>query len=228
MGNGLMEKAMSQDDYQEYLDKIANIFRISDSHSSILYDIKIKDYQARAKLSIVNMEGEKKEFQDIMLDCDQAFSSSFLIPLVEKICEIVEVQTKDIVNLTEDDLVTFRIITNNNDLFTIDGLSPDDANNLLLLSQNIQVSSPKSISSSRKGGLMIFTIIILIIIAGLFTAVLECRADINMIRDTMETTQKSMYHIRYELEEKFKQLDTKYSCSSIKFNKLDKEIDSND
>lgn len=49
-----------------------------------------------------------------------------------------------------------------------------------------------------------------------------------MIRETMEATQKSMYHIRYELEEKFKQLDTKYSCSSIKFNKIDKEIDSND
>ena len=75
---------------------------------------------------------------------------------------------------------------------------------------------------------MIFTIIILIIISGLFAAVLECRDDINMIRDTIDTTQESMYRIRYELEEKFKQLDTKYSCSSIKFNKLDKEIDSND
>ena len=169
MKNGLMEKEMFKEDYQNYLDKIANVFRISDKRSSIIYDIKIKDYQALAKLSIVNMEGEKKEFQDVLLDCDQDFSSSFLIPLVEKICEIVDVQTKDIVNLTENDLVTFRIITNNNDLFTIDGLSPDDANNLLLLSQKIQVSSPKSISSSRKGS---GNIVGLLFMIGLFTIAL--------------------------------------------------------
>ena len=64
MENGLMEKEMFKEDYQNYLDKIANVFRISDKRSSIIYDIKIKDYQALAKLSIVNMEGEKKEFQD--------------------------------------------------------------------------------------------------------------------------------------------------------------------
>lgn len=169
MENSLIDKKICREDYQNYIDKIANVFRISDRRSSIMCDIKIKDYKALIKLSIVNMEGERTEFQDVLVDFDQDFSSSFLIPLVEKICEIVEVKTKDIVNLTEDDLVTFRIITNNNDLFTIDGLSPDDANNLLLLSQNIQVSSPKSISSSRKGS---GNIVGLLFMIGLFTIAL--------------------------------------------------------
>lgn len=162
MENGLMEKKMTKEDYQDYLDKIVNIFRISDKRSSILFEIKIKDYQALAKLSIVNMEGEREDFQDTLLDCDQDFSSFFLIPLVEKICEIVEVQTKDIVNLDGDDLVTFRIITNNNDLFTIDGLSPDDGNNLLFLSKENQVSSPKSIPSNNQGSGSIIGFLLLI------------------------------------------------------------------
>ena len=114
MENRLMEKNLTKEEYQDYLVKIVNIFRISDKRSSILYEIKIKDYQALAKLSIVNREGQREEFQDTLLDCDQDFSSFFLIPLIEKICEIVEVQTKDIVHLSSDNLVTFRIITNNN------------------------------------------------------------------------------------------------------------------
>ena len=162
MENSLIDKKICREDYQNYIDKIANVFRISDRRSSIMCDIKIKNYKALIELSIVNMEGEKKEFQDVLLDFDQDFSVSFLIPLVRKICEIVEVKTKDIVNLKEDDLVTFRIITNNNDLFTVDGLSSDDANNLLLLSQKIQVNSPKSISASSKGSGNIISILFMI------------------------------------------------------------------
>ena len=44
-----------------------------------------------------------------------------ILPLIQKICEVAEVETKDIVNLSDDDLVTFRMITKHNDLFTVDG-----------------------------------------------------------------------------------------------------------
>ena len=165
MENRLMEKNLTKEEYQDYLVKIVNIFRISDKRSSILYEIKIKDYQALAKLSIVNREGQREEFQDTLLDCDQDFSSFFLIPLIEKICEIVEVQTKDIVHLSSDNLVTFRIITNNNDLFTIDGLSPDDADALLSLSKQVHTNPPISISSNSDGTGNIFGLLFMI---GLF------------------------------------------------------------
>ncbi len=146
-----------------------NIFGISNNRSSILFEIKIKDYQALAKLSIVSQEGETEEFQDTLLDCDQDFSSFFLIPLVEKICEVVEVQSKDVVNLSDDSLVTFRIITKHNDLFTVDGLSPDDAGSLLTLSENVKVAPEKSISSNEKG---IGNYIGFLFMIGLFTIAL--------------------------------------------------------
>ena len=45
METSLMGKDMTRDDYQDYIDKIVNIFRISDSYSSILFDLKINNYQ---------------------------------------------------------------------------------------------------------------------------------------------------------------------------------------
>ena len=57
METSLMGKDMTRDDYQDYIDKIVNIFRISDSYSSILFDLKINNYQALAKMSIINREG---------------------------------------------------------------------------------------------------------------------------------------------------------------------------
>jgi hypothetical protein len=135
METSLMEKKLTKDDYQDYVDKIVNIFRISNAYSSIFFDLKIVNYKAFGKLSIVNREGQKESFDDVIVDCDQDFITSFLIPLVKKINEIAMIETRDIVNLSESDLVTFRMITSNNDLFTVDGLSPDDAKNLLSLSK---------------------------------------------------------------------------------------------
>ena len=151
METSLMGKDMTRDDYQDYIDKIVNIFRISDSYSSILFDLKINNYQALAKMSIINREGQKEEFHDTLLECNQDFSSFFLIPLIQKICEVAEVETKDIVNLSDDELVTFRMITKHNDLFTVDGLSPDDANSLLSLSKQTNNIEKEVISNDNSG-----------------------------------------------------------------------------
>ena len=136
MNSSLMDRNLNEDSYEEYVEKIINIFRLSNKKSSILFQLEIKDYKATIQLTIVNQNGEKEEFSDVVLKCDEVFYHSFLIPLIEKVNHNVTITHKDIVNLDEDDLVTFRMITDNNDLFTIDGLSRDDANSLLEISNN--------------------------------------------------------------------------------------------
>lgn len=129
----LLNGNINEDNFDDYIDKIISIFRLSSKESSILFDLKFKDYKATIRLSIISQNGEKKEFSDVIMKCDSGFFSKFLKPLVQRLIEDNDVVKKDIVNLSDSGLVTFRLITENNDLFTIDGLSSDDANYLLSL-----------------------------------------------------------------------------------------------
>ena len=175
MVNSLVDEKLTSSSYDEYIDKVINIFRLSSDQSSILFDIKIKDYQATIVLSIINQEGEKQEFNDVVLKCDDAFYHSFLLVLVDKLQDLCHIETKDIVQLSDDSLVTFRMITVHNDLFTIDGLSLDDANNLMKLAdqeKNINVlpevnnegtGSPQFLLF-MVGTLIVFLIIIVLLV----------------------------------------------------------------
>lgn len=134
MNSSLLDKKLNEDSYGEYIEKIINIFRLSSKESSILLDLKIKDYKCVIKLSIVGQNGEKEEFCDTTLKCDEVFYKEFLDVLIEEFTCNVAVTTKDIVDLDDDpSLVTFRLITVNNDLFSIDGLTIEHAKYLFSL-----------------------------------------------------------------------------------------------
>ena len=174
MNASLMDKSLTEERYEEYIDKIINIFRLSSKNSSILFDLKIKDYQAITKLSIVNQDGQNEEFSDVILNCDEVFFHNFLLPLVKRMNEVVSIETKDVVNLSDNDLVTFRMITTNNDLFTIDGLSKDDAKSLLssiteekkLKENNLTISN-----NDGKVSVMFFLLMIGVFILTIFLVV---------------------------------------------------------
>lgn len=173
MHSSLLERNLNEDSYDEYIEKIINIFRLSNKNSSILFHMEIKDYHANIMLSIVNQNGEKEEFTDIVLKCDEIFYQSFLLPFVKIVNRDISIKVHDIVNLDGDDLVTFRMITENNDLLTIDGLSNDDAKKLLEISKgkktiegnhSLHVSNNEGIGNIWIFLLMIFILVIAFIL----------------------------------------------------------------
>ena len=131
MEKSLIDDNLSLNNYNNYIEKTLNIFRLSSKNSSIIFDLKIDNYKAIIKLSIVNLDGEREDFQDFVTECDTSFYHRLLIPLIRKIAETIPISTRDIIKLSDDALSTFRMISKNNDLFTIDGLSDDDAKGLL-------------------------------------------------------------------------------------------------
>ena len=161
MKMSLIDRNLTEDSYDEYIEKIINIFRLSSKKSSILFDLKIDNYKAFIQLSIINQEGEKQEFSDVVLKCDEKFYSGFLIPLISKINNVITIKVKDIVEISSSELVTFRMITENNDLFSIDGLSSDDANSLLEVVKNKSVENVAVIPNNDGiGNIRIFPFII--------------------------------------------------------------------
>ena len=121
---------LTKNEYNDYIDKILNIYRLSNKDSSILFNIKIENLKCYCSMSIIGRNGDKQEFSDVILDFDNSLFPEFIDILVFKFNRDIRVKVKDIVNLDQDELVAYRMITDNNDLFSIDGLSLEDANHL--------------------------------------------------------------------------------------------------
>lgn len=129
-----MEKKLK---YNDYINQIVNIFSLSKKEKSILFEMKIENYMAKMKLFIVSQMGTEEKFRDVFMKCDSSFCHSFLMPLVQKIYCMIPIKKKDIVFSSDESLVTFRLISENNDLFSVDGLSSDDAKSLMKSLDNI-------------------------------------------------------------------------------------------
>ena len=67
MEHNLMEKSLNEDTYRDYIEKIINVFRLSKKESSIFFSLKINQDKANINLSIIDSQGEKEEFQDVVL-----------------------------------------------------------------------------------------------------------------------------------------------------------------
>lgn len=173
MEANLLNKSIEENNYEEYIEKILNIFRLSSKESSIIFSLKIKDYKCTMKLSIVRQNGDREEFSDTLFDCNEVFYQKFLDVLVSRFLGSVEVATKDIVNLDDDSLVTFRLITGNNDLFSVDGLSEEHAKYLLGLNEK---DDDKYLSASNNNGIgnvwMFILMIIIIVITFILITIL--------------------------------------------------------
>lgn len=159
---------LSKNDYNDYIEKILNIYRLSSKDSSILFNIKIEDYKCYCCMSIVGRSGDKQEFSDVILDFDDNFFKEFLDVLVSKINYDVRIKVKDIVNLDGDSLVAFRMVTDNNDLFTIDGLSMEDALHFKELCSDEFKSEAKGINQITNhgiGNVQMFLLMIAVLVA---------------------------------------------------------------
>ena len=168
MNTGLMNQELNVDTYEEYIDRIVNIFRLSSKKSSILFDMKIQNYQAKIRLSLLNQNGERDKYQDVVLNCDYSFYHDFLKKLVQKIYDTGDIATRDIVHLSDGDLVTFRMITTNNDLFSVDGLNEDDAKSLIQLCPEKKEEKKMVLKYPNHEGKGSFWVILLVIILLLF------------------------------------------------------------
>lgn len=167
MNSSLLDKTLNEDSYSEYIEKIINVFRLSSKESSILLDLKIKDYKCVIKLSIVGQNGEKEEFCDTTLKCDEVFYKEFLDVLIEKFTSNVTVTTKDVVDLDDDpSLVTLRLITLNNDLFSIDGLTNEHAKYLLSLPED-EKKDRYLTNTNNSAGMAITNIFLLVIVVAI-------------------------------------------------------------
>jgi len=120
--------------YLDYINSLVDVIKLTNKDNSIMINFKISNNKCVCKVDVVDHDdGEKKKFDDIEFECNDNFYNEFLPLVVEKLYNNSEIIIKDIVNLDGDEFVALRMITEYNDLFSIDGLEKEVAEKLLEL-----------------------------------------------------------------------------------------------
>ncbi len=164
MENSLLDSNLTEENYDDYIEKIFNIFRLSSKNSSIILSIDIVDSKCLIKLKIVSQNGDTKEFSDVTFKCNNAFYNDFLDSLIKRLNDDENFIINDIVNLDKDEFMTFRLVSSNNDLITIDGLTKEQANHLNKLFETDEKKEEILINSNGIANVWIFLLMIVVLV----------------------------------------------------------------
>jgi len=162
---------ITKDNYQEFVEQVVNIFRISNLDKYILFSLRIENSTCIMKLSVLRNDGNKQEYEEVKVDSNEPYFYEFLDYFVKSLREHCEITREDIVNLDDDHYVAFRMITNYNDLITMDGLTETQANKLM----NKEGEKPEvklSVSNNTGGSNLIgFLFMIIALIVSIITVI---------------------------------------------------------
>ena len=164
MENSLLDSNLTEENYDDYIEKIFNIFRLSSKNSSIILSVDIVDSKCLIKLKIVSQNGDTKEFSDVTFKCDNAFYNDFLDSLIKRLNDDENFIINDIVNLDKDEFMTFRLVSSINDLITIDGLTKEQANHLNKLFETDEKKEEILINNSGIANVWIFLLMIVVLV----------------------------------------------------------------
>ena len=165
MKNSLLDCNLTEENYNDYIERVYNIFRLSSKKSSIILRLNIKKEKFIIELKIISQNGDKEEFSDVSFRCNDLFYNVFLDSLIKKLNDNDDFIINDIVNLDNDEYVTFRLVSSNNDLITIDGLSKEKAEYLKDLFSSDEKKTDNLISNnSGIANIWIFILMIVILI----------------------------------------------------------------
>ena len=107
--------------YSDLLLKLSNLIQLSTKETSIHIHFNIINDNVIIQSFLLNINGEKKDFEKIESIWNNEFYQEFLYPFLLIVKEKCNLVASDVISSTRDDLFITRFITENNDLFTIEG-----------------------------------------------------------------------------------------------------------
>ena len=165
---------MQQEDYDNYFERIVNLFVTANSKSSSMFDLKINGNDAVMNMSIIDQQsGEKKELLNVSFKTDGNLFDSFIQRVVSEVYNNIKVSVSDIVNLDGDDYYAFRMVTEKYDLFVIDGLEKEKAQKLLagLNKEKEDKGNQEVLNNNGAGNILLFFIMVSTLIISFISVV---------------------------------------------------------
>lgn len=124
--------------FDEYRESLLNISRLTNKENSILINFNINNDTCSNVVSFIQQDGTKDVLKDSVFECDDEFYKDFLEKVVIDYCSNMVIAFNDRVDMNEDGKCTYRIVTDDNDMMSIEGISLNYANYLMSLSKRKQ------------------------------------------------------------------------------------------
>ena len=154
----------NQDDIKKYIDDIIEISKLSNKDTYIIYDFLIKEDRINSTISSYNQNGDKKVLRRENINIENKFFN-FFTPLIEEFSKFNNVVHENISDTDSDNLVTYRLITDNNDQMSIDGLTFQDVSVVNdIVSNSKKHNKPKTLTLSNTGKIDFYVVIIVFVI----------------------------------------------------------------
>ena len=116
--------------YDDYIKKILEVACLSTKENSVLIGLTIDDGKCRSTVELLEQNGKRDIGRSVAFSCTDSFYINFLEKLVVKYSDVTNTVVTDIVDVDGDDQFTFRMVSENNDMFTVDGISKEYAKKL--------------------------------------------------------------------------------------------------
>lgn len=133
--------------YEEYKNSLLNIARLTHKDNSILIDFKIVGSNCYSSVYYIQRDGTKDLFKEESFLVNEEFYSEFLERLINEYYNNMEIAFNDSIDINDDGLYTYRLVTDDNDMLSVDGISLEYAKSLMRL---VNRNSDNSIFNNDK------------------------------------------------------------------------------
>ena len=124
---------IKKENYKEYRNSLLNISRLTHKENSILIDFKIVGSNCYNSVYYIQRDGTKDLFNEESFLVNEEFYNEFLEILISEYYNSMEIAFNDSIDINEDGLYTYRIVTDDNDMLSVDGVSLEYAKKLMKL-----------------------------------------------------------------------------------------------
>ena len=154
----------NQDNIKKCIEDIIEISKKSDKDTYYNYDFSIKEDNVNITISSFNEDGNKRVLRRNKLEIENMFFN-FFTPLIEKFVKNNNIANSSICDTDSDNIVTYKLITDKNDQFLINGLTFEDVSAVDDIIKNLKVNNkPENLLLSNTGKIDFYIVIIIFVI----------------------------------------------------------------
>lgn len=155
---------IKKEKYDEYIESLLNAARLTTKQNSVLINFDIIDDHCVNKVEFIQQDGTKDTLKNSTFICDDDFYRDFLEKFIIAYYNNMVIAFNDKIDMNSDGKYTYRIITDDNDMMSIDGITLEYANYLMSLAKNVEKreETPVEVITEENGNVSFMTTLLLI------------------------------------------------------------------
>ena len=160
---------ITKEKYDEYIESLLNAARLTTKENSILINFDITDDHCVNIVEFIQQDGTKDTLKNSTFICDDDFFKYFLEKFIVAYSENMVIAFNDSVDVDSDGKYTYRVVTDDNDMMCVNGITFEYANYLMNLTkeEEKELKEMEEVIVDENGNISFLTTLLLVGAIGL-------------------------------------------------------------